>query len=86
MQHWVYLKSSRQFKYHSFITAPIEGSVPLCKFQFVKSGKFYIDSQYEMIVRSKFGIVGIGKKINGVDPYTSFDEEEDLSLHPILVV
>ena len=45
IQHCVYLKSSRQFKYLSFITAPIDESVPPYKFQFLKGGKFYSDSQ-----------------------------------------
>ena len=62
IQHCVYLKSSRQFKYLSFITAPIDESVPPYKFQFINGGKFYTDRQYGMIVRSKFCIMGIGKK------------------------
>ena len=82
IQHCVYLKSSRQFKYLSFIIAPIDESVPPYKFQYIDGGKFYTDSQYGMIVRSKFCIMGIGKKINGVDPYTSSDEEEDSSSDP----
>ena len=80
IQHCVYLKSSWQLKYLSFIIAPIDESVPPYKFQFVEGGKFYTDSQYGMIVRSKFCIVGNCKKINGVDPYTSSDE--DSSSHP----
>ena len=82
IQHCVYLKSSRQFKHLSFIIAPIDESVPPYKFQFIEGGKFSIDSQYGMIVRSKLCIMGIGKKINGVDPYTSSDEEEDSSDPP----
>ena len=79
IQHCVYLKSSGQFKYLSFIIAHIDKSVPPYKFQFIEGGKFYTDSQYGMIVRSKFCIVGIGKKTNGVDPNPSSDEEVDLS-------
>ena len=75
IQHCVYLKSSQQFKYLSFLIAPIDESVPPYKFQYIEGGKFYTDSQYGMIVRSKFCIMGIGKKINGVDPYTSSDED-----------
>ena len=80
IQHCVYLKSARQFKYLSFIIAPIDESVPPYKFQYIEGGKFYTDSQYGMIVRSKFCIMGIGKKINGVDPYTS--SEDSLSDPP----
>ena len=76
IQHCVHLKSSRQFKYLSFITAPIDESVPPYKFQFIEGGKFYTDSQYGMIVCSKFCIMGIGKKINGRDPHISSDEED----------
>ena len=76
IQHCVYLKSSRQFICLSFITAPIDESVPPYKFQFIEGGKFYTDSQYGMIVRSKFCIMGIGKKINGCDPHISSDAED----------
>ena len=76
IQHCVYLESSRQFKYLSFITAPIDESVPPYKFQFIEGGKFYTDSQYGMIVRSKFCIIGIGKKTNGRDPHISSDVED----------
>ena len=79
IQHCVYLKSSRQFKYLSFIVAPIDESVPPYKFQFIEGGKFYTDSQYGMIVRSKFCIIGIGKKANGRDPHISSDVEADTS-------
>ena len=85
IQHCVYLKSSRQFKYLSFITAPIDESVPPYKFQYIEGGKFYTDSQYGMIVRSEFCIVGIGMTTNGGDPHPSSEEdssneEEELSL------
>ena len=76
IQHCVYLKNPGQFKYLSFIIAHIDKSVPPYKFQFIEGGKFYTNSQYGMIVRSKFCIVGIGKKTNGVDPYLSSDEED----------
>ena len=76
IQHCVYLESSRQFKYLSFITAPIDESVPPYKFQFIEGGKFYTDSQYGMIVRSKFCIMGIGKKTNCRDPHLSSDVED----------
>ena len=73
IQHCVYLKSSQQFKYLSFITAPIDESVPPYKFHFIEGGKFYTDCHYGMIVCSKFCIMGIGKKTNGHDPYISFE-------------
>ena len=76
IQHCVYLKSSRQFKYLSFITAPIDESVPPYKFQFIEGGKFYTDSPYGMIVCSKFCIMGIGKKTNGRDPHILSDVED----------
>ena len=74
IQHCVCLKSSQQCKYLSFITAPIDGSVPSYKFQFIEGGKFYTDNQYGMIALSHFCLMGIGKKINDS---TSSDEEED---------
>ena len=77
IQHCVCLKSSQQCKYLSFITAPIDESVPPYKFQFIEGGKFYTDSQYGMIARSKFCLMGIGKKINGGKQHSSSDEEED---------
>ena len=76
IQHCVNLKSSRQFKYLSFITAPIEESVAPYKFQFIEGGKFYTDSQYGIIVRSKFCIMGIGKKTNGHDSYDVEDTSD----------
>ena len=76
IQHCVSLKSSRHFKYLSFITAPIDESVPPYKFQFIEGGKFYTDSQYGMIVRSKFCIMGIGKMTNGHDPLILSDVED----------
>ena len=76
IQHCVSLKSSRQFKNLSFIIAPIDESVPPYKFQFIEGGKFYTDSQYGMIVRSKFSITGIVLKSNGDSVHTSSDEEE----------
>ena len=76
IQHCVYLKSSRQFKYLSFITAPIDESVPPYKFQFIDGGKFYIDCQYGMIVRSEFCIMGIAKKTNGCHPHISSDVDD----------
>ena len=79
IQHCVYLKSSRQFKYLSFITAPIDGSVPPYKFQFIEGGKFYTDSEYGKIVRSKYCLMGIGKKTNGDSPHASSDEDENPS-------
>ena len=79
IQHCVTLKSSRQFKNLSFITAPIDESVPPYKFQFIEGGKFYTNSQYGMIVRSKFCIMGIALKSNG---NTSSDEEEQSPSDP----
>ena len=79
IQHCVTLKSSRQFKNLSFITAPIDESVPPYKFQFIEGGKFYTNSQYGMIVRSKFCIMGIALKSNGD---TSSDEEEQSPSDP----
>ena len=76
IQHCVSLKSSQQFKYLSFIIAPIDESVPPYKFQFIEGGKFYTDSQYGMIVRSKFSIAGIVQKSNGDSVHTSSNEEE----------
>ena len=75
IQHCVNLKSSRQFKYLSFITAPIEESVAPYKFQFIEGGKFYTDSQYGIIVRSTFCIMGIGKMINDVEDTSDTDSE-----------
>ena len=77
IQHCVCLKSSQQFKYLSFITAPIDESAPPYKFQYIEGGKFYTDSQYGMIVRSKFCLMGIGKKINGGGSHTPSDSEQD---------
>ena len=74
IQHCVYLKSSQQFKYLSFIIAHIDESVPPYKFQFIEGGKFYTDSQYGMIVRSKFCITGIAKKTNGRSPHIGKDD------------
>ena len=78
MQHCVCLKSSQQCKYLSFITAPIDESVPPYKFQFIEGGKFYTDSQYGMIALSHFCLMGIGKKINGGEQHNP-DVEEDSS-------
>ena len=82
IQHCVTLKSSRQFKYLSFVIAPIDESVPPYKFQFIKGSKFYTDSQYGKIVRSKFSITGIVLKINGDTVHTSSDEEEQSPSDP----
>ena len=76
IQHCVTLKSSRQFKHLSFIIAPIDESVPPYKFKFIEGGKFYTDSQYGKIVRSKFSITGIVLKSNGDSVHTSSNEEE----------
>ena len=76
IQHCVYLKSARQFKHLSFITAPIDESVAPYKFQFIEGGIFYTDSQYGMIVRSKFCIMGIAKKTNDSNPHISSDVED----------
>ena len=82
IQHCVTLKSSRQFKHLSFIIAPIDKSVPPYKFRFIKGGKFYTDSQYGKIVRSKFSITGIVLKSNGDSVHTSSDEEEQSPSDP----
>ena len=76
IQHCVSLKSSRHFKYLSFVIAPTHESVPPYRFQFIDGGKFYTDSQYGKIVRSKFSITGIVLKSNGDSVHTSSDEEE----------
>ena len=76
IQHCVTLKSSQQLKYLSFVIAPTDESVPPYKFQFIEGGKFYTDSQYGKIVRSKFSITGIVLKSNGDSVHTSSDEEE----------
>ena len=76
IQHCVTLKSSHEFKYLSFIIAPIDESVPPYKFQFIEGGKFYTDSQYGIIVRSKFSITRIVLKSNGDSVHTSSDEAE----------
>ena len=76
IQHCVYLKSSRQFKNLSFVVAPIDESVPPYKFHYIERGKFYTDSQYGMIVRSKFSITGIVLKSNGDSVHTSSDGED----------
>ena len=82
IQHCVTLKSSRQLKYLSFIIAPIKKSVPPYKFQFIEGGKFYTDSQYGKIVRSKFSITGIVLKSNGDSVHTTSDEEEQSPSDP----
>ena len=82
IQHCVCLKSSRQFKHLSFVIAPIDESVPPYKFQYIEGGKFYTDSQYGMIVRSKFSITGIVLKSNGDSVHTSPDEEEQSPSDP----
>ena len=82
IQHCVTLKSLQQFKYLSFIIAPIDESVPPYKFQFIEGGKFYTDSQYGKIVRSKFSITGIVLKSNGDSVHTSSDEEEQSPSDP----
>ena len=74
IQHCVYLKNSRQFEYLSFIIAHIDKSVPPYKFQFIDGGNFYTDSQYGMIVRSRFCITGIAKKTNGRRPRIGKDD------------
>ena len=78
IQHCVCLKSSQQCKYLSFITAPIDESVPPYKFEFIEGGKFSTDSQYGTIVRSKFCLMGIGKMGNGGKQHNP-DVEEDSS-------
>ena len=65
IQHCVRLKSLQQLKYLSFITAPIDKSEPPYKFTFIEGGKFHTDSQYGMIIRSKFCLMAVGKKTNG---------------------
>ena len=82
IQHCVSLQSSQQFKNLSFVIAPIDESVPPYKFQFIEGGKFYTDSQYGMIVRSKFSITGIVQKTNGDSLHTSSDEEEQSPSDP----
>ena len=82
IQHCVTLKSLRQFKYLSFVIAPIDEAVPPYKFQLIEGGKFYTDSQYGMIVRSKFCIMGIVLKSNGDSVHTSSDEEEQSPSDP----
>ena len=82
IQHCVTLKSSRQFKYLSFVIAPIDESVRPYKFQFIEGGNFYTDSQYGKIVRSKFSITGIVLKSNDDSVHTSFDEEEQSPSDP----
>ena len=79
IQHCVTLNSSRQFKYLSFITAPVDESTPPYKFHFIEGGKFYTHRQYGKIVRSKFCIMGIVLKSNGD---TSSDEEEQSASDP----
>ena len=74
IQHCVYLKSSRQFKYLHFIIA--DESVPPYRFHFIEGGEFYTDRQYGMIVRCTFCIMGIGKMTNGHDPHISSDVED----------
>ena len=69
IQHCVLLKSKEQFKYLSFMIAPIDESAPPYKFQLIKGGKFNINNQYGMITRQKFCLVGIGK--------TSIDDSSD---------
>ena len=82
IQHCVTLKSLRQFNNLSSVIAPIDESVPPYKFQFIEGGKFYTDSQYGMIVRSKFSITGIVLKSNGDTVHTSSDEEEQSPSDP----
>ena len=82
IQHCVSLKSSQQLKNLSFVIAPIDESVPPYKFQYMEGGKFYTDSQYGMIVRSKFSITGIVLKSNCDSVHTSSDEEEQSPSDP----
>ena len=82
IQHCVSLKSSQQLKNLSFVIAPIDESVPPYKFQYIEGGKFYTDSQYGMIVRSKFSITGIVLKSNCDSVHTSSDEEEQSPSDP----
>ena len=82
IEHCVSVECSQQFKNLSFIIAPIDESVPPYKFQYIKGGKFYTDSQYGMIVRSKFSITGIVLKSNGDNAHTSSDEEEQSPSDP----
>ena len=82
IQHCVSLKSSRQFKYLSFVIAPIDGSVQQHKFHFIEGGKFYTDSQYGNIIRSKLSITGIVLKSNGDSVHTSSVVEEQSPSDP----
>ena len=77
LQHCVCLESSVQFKYLSFIAAPIDESVPPYKFEFKEGGKFNTNSQYGVIACSKFCLMGIGKKTDNGSPHMSFEEEEE---------
>ena len=76
LQHCVCLESSVQFKYLSFIAAPIEESVPPYKFEFKEGGKFTTNSQYGVIACSKFSLMGIGKKTDNGSPHMSIEEED----------
>ena len=69
LQHCVCLESSVQFKYLSFIAAPIDGSAPPYKFEFKEGGKFTTNSQYGVIACSKFCLMGIGKKTDNGNIY-----------------
>ena len=78
IQHSVSLTSSKQVKYLSFITAPIDESVPPYKFEYIEGGEFSTDSQYGVIFRSKFCLMGIGKsKGNCPAPTRDSDGEND---------
>ena len=82
IQHCVSLKSSQQFKYLSFVIAPIDESAPPYKFHFIEGGEFDTDSQYGSIIRSKFSITGIVLKSNGDSVHTSSDIEEQSPSDP----
>ena len=78
IQHSVSLTNAEQVKYLSFITAPIDELVPPYKFEYIKGGKFPTDSQYGVISRSKFCVMGIGKSEEN-DPPDPESETESSS-------
>jgi len=79
IQHCVLLKHKEQFRYLSFMIAPIDESALPYKFQLVKGGKFNINNHYGTIKRRKFCLVNVGKVLNFDDDNPSDDtsSEED---------
>ncbi len=63
IQHCALLKEESQFKYLSFVKAPMRERIPPFEFSPLEGGSFDLNSQYGFITLDQFCLIGIIRRI-----------------------